>query len=387
MTKTWSYDDGVAVDCDFPGGNIIVTARDGNLVSLEQDLRDTEGHWFYWSFRVHGAAGKRLRFLFTNGDVIGARGPAVSTDGGSRWFWLGLASVSGHSFTFDFPPGSSSVAFSVTMPYQVSNLARFIDRFRGQSAFRVETLCRSEHGREVPLLQAGRFGGKCTYRLLLTARHHSCESMASWVLEGILASALAGDATGSWFREHVDIAAVPFVDIDGVEEGDQGKNRRPFDHNRDYASQNESIYAAPRALRAFASRWADGTPGVALDLHCPYLKGDGDSETIYFVGGADEGVWRAVQEYSDILEREQRGPLRYAASSNLPFGIGWNNVDSGMLTCSSAWSASLPGFAFGVTLETAYANAHGQEVNPGTARMFGRDLARALWVFFVNRGR
>jgi murein tripeptide amidase MpaA len=34
--------------------------------------------------------------------------------------------------------------------------------------------------------------------------------------------------------EHADFFIVPPVDKDGVEDGDQGKNRKPYDHNRDY---------------------------------------------------------------------------------------------------------------------------------------------------------
>lgn len=50
-----------------------------------------------------------------------------------------------------------------------------------------------------------------------------------------------------WLREQVEFFVVPFMDKDGVEAGDQGKNRRPYDHNRDY--QGESLYASVRAMR------------------------------------------------------------------------------------------------------------------------------------------
>ena len=72
----------IVVDCDFPGGNIIMDAIEGDDVFLHQDLRDTQGHWFYWYFRVRGAAGRALNFAFTKGDVIGVLGPAVSMDCG-----------------------------------------------------------------------------------------------------------------------------------------------------------------------------------------------------------------------------------------------------------------------------------------------------------------
>jgi murein tripeptide amidase MpaA len=36
---------------------------------------------------------------------------------------------------------------------------------------------------------------------------------------------------GRLARERFRFLAVPFMDKDGVEDGDQGKNRRPRDHN------------------------------------------------------------------------------------------------------------------------------------------------------------
>jgi hypothetical protein len=75
----------IVVDCDFPGGNIIVEGVEGDTIALRQDIRDTQGNWFYWYFRVRGAAGRTLTFKFTRGNVVGVRGPAVSTDGGRNW--------------------------------------------------------------------------------------------------------------------------------------------------------------------------------------------------------------------------------------------------------------------------------------------------------------
>ena len=50
------------IDADHEGGNVIVERIDGDTVRLRQDLRDTQGWWFYWSFRVRGAAGRKVTF-------------------------------------------------------------------------------------------------------------------------------------------------------------------------------------------------------------------------------------------------------------------------------------------------------------------------------------
>jgi hypothetical protein len=107
------------VDCDFSGGNIILERIEGDNVYLRQDPRDTPGFWFYWSFRVREAKGRRLTFHFTDGNPIGVRGPAVSIDGGKKWSWVGADSVKGASFVYSFGPDVDKARFCLAMPYQV----------------------------------------------------------------------------------------------------------------------------------------------------------------------------------------------------------------------------------------------------------------------------
>ena len=57
------------LDCAYPGGNILVEKIEGDTAFLRQDVRDTEGDWFYWNFRVRGAAGRTIHFHFTGSSV------------------------------------------------------------------------------------------------------------------------------------------------------------------------------------------------------------------------------------------------------------------------------------------------------------------------------
>jgi hypothetical protein len=106
---------GPRIDAAFPGGNIIVDGIEGDTAFLRPDLRDTQGDWFYWAFRVRGAAGRTLAFTFAS-DRFSARGPAVSADGGKTWRWLGRAVVQNRTFRHTFGPGDEDVRFSVGMP-------------------------------------------------------------------------------------------------------------------------------------------------------------------------------------------------------------------------------------------------------------------------------
>ncbi|MHC4788116.1 MAG: M14 family zinc carboxypeptidase [Planctomycetota bacterium] len=364
-----------ALDCDFPGGNILLDGVEGDDVYVRQELRDTEGDWFYWCFRVRGAAGRRLRFHFTGGNVIGVRGPASSSDRGSTWRWLGRGRVGGESFCYDFAADEQDVRFSMAMPYVAANLRGLLARLSGGGSLRVEKLCTTRKGREVERLHLGRADNGCRHRVLLTCRHHACEMMASYALEGLMEAVLRSEGC-AWLRRNVEFLAVPFVDKDGVEDGDQGKNRKPRDHGRDY--EGESLYASTGAIRRLVPEWSGGRLRVVLDLHCPWLRGPGN-EAIYLVGSPQEWMWDEQQRFGAMLEQAIRGPLPYRAADNLPFGVSWNNADHlrGGRGCAR-WAEGLGHLALASTIEIPYANAGGHEVSARTAALFGRDLATAL---------
>ena len=95
---------------------------DGDTVHVRPDLRDTDGNWFYWYFSVNNAAGQQVRFNFTGMRAFTARGPAVSTDHGLTWHWLGSHSLEENSFHYTFGPDENTTLFSMTIPYTESRL-------------------------------------------------------------------------------------------------------------------------------------------------------------------------------------------------------------------------------------------------------------------------
>ncbi len=373
----------LSVAADFPGGNIVVEEIAGDTVRLRQDRRDTEGWWFYWCFRVRGAAGRNIHFEFTDGEPVGVRGAAFSLDEGVTWAWL-EEPFTASSFEYAFPEGADSVRFSFGMPYTRRELDAFLARHAGNPCLRADTLCDSRKGRNVERLHLGRPESEPRFRVLVTARSHACEMMASYAVEGLMEAALAEGADGEWLRTHAEILVIPFVDKDGVEDGDQGKNRRPHDHNRDYGP--EGIYPETRALRAFVPEWSGGCLRVAMDLHCPWIRG-GTNEYIYQVGSRSPENWEQQRRFAAMLEAARKGPLPYHASKDLPFGEAWNKAENYSAGLSGArWAGTLEGVTLATALEIPYANAEGAEVNQETARAFGRDLAAALRRYLESLG-
>jgi hypothetical protein len=268
--------------------------------------------------------------------------------------------------------------FCLAFPYLEADLRRFLAAHAGDRHLQVETLCVTPKGRAVEKLRLGCLDREPQSRVLLTARHHCCEMMASYVLEGLMEAVLS-DLESAWLRENVEFLVIPFVDKDGVEDGDQGKNRRPRDHNRDYAGQ--SIYASVAALREWVPVWSEGKLRVAIDLHCPYIRGSTD-EDIYFVGGPESAISENAQRLAAILERVRQGPLPFGDENNVPFGKAWNTGENYTLGKSFArWAAEQPGIEIATTIEVPYAVASGVPVTADSARAFGRDLAAALGAY------
>lgn len=370
------------IDADYPGGNILVTAIDGNTVTLRPDLRDTAGWWFYWNFRVRGAAGRTLHFQFAERNPIGTRGPAVSLDQGQTWSWLDPNQVQGSCFTYSFPPSAQDVRFCFSIPYQQSDLERFLGSYADDPHIEVSELCRTRQGRRVECLRVGSGNHQASFQVLLTARHHACESMASFVLEGVLHHLLQSSPEGQWLRRHCEFLVVPFMDKDGVEKGDQGKNRKPHDHNRDYSG--DSLYPSVRSLRQRIHAWSEGKPLVAFDFHCPYIRGQ-NNEHIYIVGSREQENWQQQCRFAEHLERLCRGPLAYRAQENIPFGQAWNtDKDYSQGKSFSRWATDLPGRLVAASVEFPYANVYQETVTPARARGFGRDFARALEAYLQD---
>jgi len=269
----------VTIRANFPGGNVLVKSIAGHTVHVAPDLRGGRP-WFYWYFAARVERPGRVSFAFPKSTaigIIGKQGPAVSVDNGKAWKWLGADHVRGDSFFFVFTEKVKTARFAVSIPYLQSHWDRFLKRNAANRHLTTTRLTKSRKGRRVELLQVGK-PGPGVQAVLVTGRHHACETMASYVLEGFLQAAISDMPAGKSFRKRYVLYAVPFVDKDGVEDGDQGKNRKPYDHNRDYGEK--SLYPEIRAIKKLADA---KHIRFALDFHCPTLAIE-SHQVFYFVG-------------------------------------------------------------------------------------------------------
>ena len=381
------------LDADFPGGNIVVERMADDIAFVAPDQRDTQTNewWFNWCFRLRAPAERPVTIVFTGKNPMGVRGPAMSTDGGVTWKWLGAGAVKSFqrdsqpawSFAALVPDGQDEARYAFCPQYLERHLRDWLAKHKGEAALRVEQLCRSRKGRPVELLRAGCLTpAKPRGVVLLTSRHHCCEAMATYALEGLLETVLGDNDAGRRWRAQWEVIAVPFMDKDGVEDGDQGKFRRPHDHNRDYNA--EPIYPEVAALMKLGASLKDRLV-VALDLHCPWIRGEWNDRA-YFVGSPQANFWQNETAFAAVLERAQRGPIRFRAQDCLPFGVAWNkdgNFRQGR-SCTAWAREAFPAARLVASMEIAYADALGVEVNAASARALGRDLAQALLEYLAD---
>lgn len=122
------------------------------------------------------------------------------------------------SFIYQFGATDDIMYFSISFPYVRKHFDAFYGKIKIIAPVQYSTLITSEQGREVPLYILG--NPSAERNILITCRHHACESSASYLLEGLMDALVR---SRSKLLEEYRFHIVPFVDSDGVENGDQGK--------------------------------------------------------------------------------------------------------------------------------------------------------------------
>ncbi len=373
----------IEIDAKYPGGNIVVDSIDKEVVRLQTDLRDTAGWWFYWNFRIRGAQGSCC---------IRVRPPA------DRPAWTGrehrcrrhLAArppEQRHSLLHLplFTPRARGAAFAhlrflISRPTGSGSWRRTaVDRCsppcsasRGTGA--MWSACTSA-GPVVPQeswSRNGRSGGR-------RAATMPVKASANYVLEGLIAAVLEPETEETrWLAAHRGFPRGAVRRQGRGRGGRPGKNRRPRDHNRDYVG--ESIYPETKAIRQQVPQWLAGGPRRGHRSAQPCIRGDYDT-WIYQVGSSVDRIAPGATAVRRDLATAARGTLPYRKTS-FPFGKAWNkagNYQAGM--AFDRWAAEREEMRLATSFEIPYAQASRVEVNPTSARAFGRDIATALAVY------
>ena len=336
---------------NFIGGNITVTKQTEKDVYLQNQIRDTNMDWFYWAFCVENAGGKEITFHMQP-VRLGYWGPAVSHDL-KTWHWLD--SVDGDTFTYKFGKDENKVYFAHSMLYHPERFSELADEL----SLNTFELCKSRKGRGVPAYSFG--DGQIS--IILTARHHACESTGSYVLEGVLRELSKNPIKNS------RVLCVPFTDYDGVIDGDQGKARIPHDHNRDYLG-NESIYPETSAIQSYADKFGCN---YGFDFHSPWHN-SGENDQIFIVRNSGEKLAQ-TEKFSRIFEKQITGnSMKYSSENDHQPMTGWNQPSTNF----GFTMMHRPECEIAFSLECAYFGTEDNKISPEKMIELGRCYAKAL---------
>jgi len=198
-------------------------------------------------------------------------------------------------------------------------------------------------------------------------------------MEGVIDEVLSGSKEGEWIRDNADCVFVPFMDKDGVECGDQGKNRRPHDHNRDYAAE---IYTSVRAFKNLLTKESSGKQIVFFDLHSPYIRsrgGKGKSNDNAFTFATPDPVrGRRIETFRRLWAEEQRGKAlvydgKYDADGSERQNARLDKARASGLQNSRGWVDGLPNCWLSICGEFGYSLCGGVFSQDG-----GRELGHGL---------
>ena len=381
-TTALAASSGIIVRTDVPFGNAtnVRVQKDGPMTEVRFTPDPHGGPECLWfCFRVcrpHSSGGAlgRVRLVLECPETMLGGGRAadfrpVFRPAGGDWERTGAPEA------IELPDGRRQAAwtlnvakpsldFAFAFPYGRDDLDRLVKQTGGY--WRVDTLGVSQGGR--PLLRLSNDYGKAKgdrLGLYLMARQHSGEVSGSWVLDGVLRRfAELGDAAPL-------VWAVPLANIDGVEQGDYGKDNFPYDVNRAWGSppmRHETL-----VFQQDVRRWSKRCrPLAGFDFHAP---GASEAEGVYaFVHASEKlpDVAKLATEWAAAVG-EALGPEFAAAkfTRSGDYNSRWNTPRFGGF-CQE--EMKIPG----VALETPYGIIQKTVMTREKYREAGRRIADAL---------
>jgi len=276
----------IHVQTDFPGGNAcaVETLVDGttDVVRFAADPHGgIEALWFF--FRVVECAERPVLLELTNLDSL-LGDPAewdqvrpVVRHAGGPWERISPPTVhllpdGRHCAVWTVEPEYDSFEFAFCFPYSLGDLE--VTRATCGDYWKLDAIGVTPKGRRLPRI-SNSYGAEesATPGLYLLARQHAGETPGSWVLDGLLRRA----------AETVDpstlvIWTAPLANLDGVLDGDYGKDPFPHDLNRAWTipPMRHEVLVLQRDMGRWSRRCR---PALVVDLHAP---GGTESDGAYF---------------------------------------------------------------------------------------------------------
>lgn len=266
----------------FDAGAIeIVSAERADAIELKL-RRDSHADFMQWfHFRLQGAAGQDCVMRLLNAaDATYPQGwedyQAVASYDLEHWFRVPTR-YDGQVLTIRHTPERDSVYYAYFEPYSWERHLRLLGRIDAAPQARVEDLGSTLDGRDLNLAVIG--DPAAARKVWIIARQHPGESMAEWLIEGLV-DALLDDANPLARRllQQAVFYIVPNMNPDGSVRGNLRTNAAGANLNREWMAP--SLASSPEVFLVREKIHATGCD-LFLDIH-------GDEALPYvFVAGCE----------------------------------------------------------------------------------------------------
>ncbi|AWL12153.1 uncharacterized protein HMF8227_01680 [Saliniradius amylolyticus] len=272
------------ISCNFDSGNIEVvkaSAPDDIQLTIRKDNQSEFYQWFHFRLESQPLVNHKLKImdLAKSAYPEGWKGyQAVASYDRNEWFRVDTE-FDGDTLTIDFTPEFGTVYFAYFAPYSYE---RHLDLLAWAQT--VNDDCRLSHlgetldGRDISLLTIGEpdEGKKAIW---VTARQHPGETMAEWLIEGLLERLLdVDDGVSRTLLDEAVFYVVPNMNPDGSVRGHLRTNAKGVNLNREWAEPSrENSPEVYYVMQKMAETGVD----MFLDVH-------GDEALPYnFVAGSE----------------------------------------------------------------------------------------------------
>lgn len=173
------------------------------------------------------------------------------------------------------------------------------------------------------------------------------------------------------------VFCVPMVDYDGVLDGDQGKTRYPYDHNRDYDANVPPLYPETSAIRMYIDR---NNVLCGFDFHSPWHMYQQNDKV--FIVQKSFAKLACLNRFGMLLEKNcSSDALRYFHRDDFAPNREWNRVDS---SCFANYILKKSRQSLGFTLETCYFGQEDNIFSSEKAVTLGHCFASALREYLIS---
>jgi len=333
----------------FDGGAIEVVRADRAddiCLRLRTDNVADIRQWFH--FRLMGAANQPVRLIFENAsDSAYPQGwegyRCVASYDRHYWFRIHETRYEDGKLLVEHTPERNSVYYAYFEPYSLEQHLALIGRVEPSPFAEIDCVARSVEGRDIERITVGRIapGRKPIW---IIARQHPGETMAEWLIEGLLERLLdAADPVARRIRERAVLHIVPNMNPDGSVLGNLRTNSAGRNLNREWLTPDP--VSSPEVFHVREAMERSGC-ALFLDIH-------GDEALPYvFIAPADEVPGLPA----DIVAQQQVFLSAFALASpdfQTVYGYERGRFGEELLTLASNWVAHRFG-CLSLTLEMPF---------------------------------